>query len=866
MLLQLDFTRRLLPRGACSCILYSMGVGYMDQEVELLAPAGGIAAFHAAVRGGADAVYLGLQSFNARRGADNFTIDTFADACAFAHLRGVNVYVTLNTAILPGEVDSAMETARQAYRAGADAFIVQDIGIASELSRTLPQARLHISTQMNTHNEAGMRAAAQLGAARVTLARELSLPEIEHLAKVGGQLGLEIETFAHGALCVCYSGQCFMSSLIGGRSANRGLCAQACRLPYALHNVAKNKPLPAPGDHLLSPQDLCSIDLLPDLVRAGVASLKIEGRMKSPEYVYAVTSAYRAALDRVLAARDAARESGLQDWTAPGGTEQEHAQLAEAFSRGFTTAYLEGKRGNEIMSYGRPNNRGVFIGRVASVKNGKAAVACERPIVAGDVLEFWTNKGHFAYTVSQVDTDRNGNLLLAPERAVGKGDRVFRVRSAEAAFVDDDRLPRIQVQGHARLRIGQPLRIEFCLADNPADPRALRGARKRFAEGELPVGVAEGQQVEPARTKAVGEDDVRAHIDRLGQTPFSLVNLDIDMDEGVGIGFSQLHHVRAEALDSLEQALLEGTFQRPLPRVEAGSRMLPAHAGGVHIAVLATNPACARAAKRAGADEVYVPAVNLAHGQATIAGQLSETAEQASYPKACAVVLPVADHDDCELTREQACGFDAWRSVHADQPVMAESLGQLVRAHEAGSCVEVGPHLPVTNALALQTAARLGAKRVWLSPELNLAQISDLAKESPVELGLTVIGRQELMTTEHCMLMSQGPCAQECATCARRKSPHFLKDRKGYDFPVISDQLGRSHLYNSVQLDVAHAIPDIVQAGITWLLVDSTLMNVQETTQAVQRVVRARNVAHAQGTALPKEPGCTSGHLFRGVQ
>ena len=229
-------------------------------------------------------------------------------------------------------------------------------------------------------------------------------------------------------------------------------------------------------------------------------------------------------------------------------------------------------------------------------------------------------------------------------------------------------------------------------------------------------------------------------------------------------------------------------------------------------------------------------------------------------------MLPVADHDDCELTREHACGFDAWRSVHADQPVMAESLGQLVRARDMGACVEVGPHLPITNALALQTAARLGAKRVWLSPELNLAQISDLAKESPVELGLTVIGRQELMTTEHCMLMSQGPCAQECATCARRKSPHFLKDRKGYDFPVISDQLGRSHLYNSVQLDVAHAAPDIVQAGITWLLVDSTLMNVQETTQAVQRVVRARNVAHAQGAALPKEPGCTSGHLFRGVQ
>ena len=185
-----------------------------------------------------------MQSFNARRGADNFTLETFADACAYAHLRGVNVYVTLNTAILPNEVNDALETARQAYRAGADAFIVQDIGIASELVRTLPQARLHVSTQMNTHNEAGVRVAAELGAKRITLARELSLPEIEHLVGVADELGVEIETFAHGALCVCYSGQCFMSSLIGGRSANRGLCAQACRLPYTLHNVAKTSRFP----------------------------------------------------------------------------------------------------------------------------------------------------------------------------------------------------------------------------------------------------------------------------------------------------------------------------------------------------------------------------------------------------------------------------------------------------------------------------------------------------------------------------------------------------------------------------------------------------------------------------------------------
>ena len=313
-------------------------------KVELLAPAGNAAALRAAVRAGADAVYVGLESFNARRGADNFTVGDLKEAASYAHLRGVRVYVALNTAVLPGEADEALECARQAYRAGADAFIVQDVGVAGELARALPEARLHVSTQMNVHNAAGVRAAARLGARRVTLARELSLPEVAALVRAAEEEGLEVETFAHGALCVCYSGQCFMSSLIGGRSANRGLCAQACRLPYELRNRALHKALPSPGDHLLSPQDLCAIDLVPALVEAGVASLKIEGRMKSPEYVQAVTAAYRAVLDRTLAAKDEGARASVH------ATAEERRSLEEAFSRGFTTAYLEGARGNDVMS------------------------------------------------------------------------------------------------------------------------------------------------------------------------------------------------------------------------------------------------------------------------------------------------------------------------------------------------------------------------------------------------------------------------------------------------------------------------------------------------------------------------------------
>lgn len=817
----------------------------MQHDVELLAPAGNAEALRAAVRAGADAVYLGLESFNARRGADNFTLATLAEACDYAHVRGARVYVALNTAVLPSELDRALETARQAYRAGADAFIVQDIGVAAELSRALPEARLHISTQMNTHNAAGIEAAARLGAKRVTLARELSLAEIAHLAQSAADLGLEVEAFAHGALCVCYSGQCFMSSLIGGRSANRGMCAQACRLPYTLHNKALRKNLPSPGDHLLSPQDLCAIDLVPELVEAGASSLKIEGRMKSPEYVFAVTGVYRAVLDRALAAREAGGAAWMDDPSLR-ATDEEHRVLAEAFSRGFTTAYLENERGNDIMSYGRPNNRGVLVGRVAWVKNGVAAIAPERELASGDVLEFWTNKGHFACTLSDASPDRDGNVRVSPDRPVGKGDRVFRVRSAAAAFRDDPQLPRVPVRGRAALRIGEPLRIEF----------SRNGV----------VGAAEGDVVEPARTKPVSDEDVRAHVDRLGQTPFELADLEVELDEGVGIGFSQLHRVRAAALEDLEARLLAPSRNRALPRVPARPKLQPARPRGCRIAAWATNPACARAAKRAGADVIYVPALNYKRGEAVIAGQRTATAEQAGYPKQAVIALPTIEHDPVPGTREAALDFDPWRFVKPGKPVLVESVGALARAAELGCEAELGPHVPVTNRLALAAAAELGASRVWLSPELTLGQIADLAEDAPVELGLTIIGAQELMVTEHCLLMSQGPCDEDCDACPRRKSPHYLRDRKEYEFPVVTDALGRSHLFNGVQLDVAHAVPDLVHAGVSALMVDTTLMNVEETTKAVQRAVRAHNVAHADGNAIAKTPGTTSGHLYRGVQ
>ncbi len=808
-------------------------------RVELLAPAGNMACLHAAVRAGADAVYLGAGHFNARRGADNFTLESLAEGCDYAHLRGVKVFLTLNTVVLPSELQDALELARQAYRCGVDAFIVQDIGISIELARAIPDVEVHVSTQMNIHDEDGLRAAAALGAKRVTLARELSLEELQVLGALAKELGVELECFAHGALCICYSGQCFMSSMVGGRSANRGRCAQACRLPYELHNRALRKNLPSPGEHLLSPKDLCTIDLIPQLLDAGIASLKIEGRMKSPEYVQAVVGVYRAVIDRI----EAARAKG-ESTDGMGATDAERTVLSEAFSRGFTTAYLTGQRGNEIMSYGRPNNRGVFVGRVVQAKDGRVCLDAEADLHEGDLIEFWTNRGHFVHTVANLRTDKQGRVVLPVERAVGKGDRVFRVRNAEAAFVDDGRLPAAPVTGKAVLHIGAPARFELT------------------ASNGISVAV-EGNVVEAARTKAITEEEVRQHIDRMGTTAFELVGLEIELDEGVGMGFSALHKLRAQAADQLQEQMLAAYHARKLNRAPKRTFAAPMHKGSCKVAVLATNPACARAAKRAGADLIYVPAANYRRGEAVIAGQLSGTAEQAGYPKQCIPVLPTVSQMFDEQNRN---GFDIWNRVKEGRPVLCQNLGQLLHATEAGAVPEVGPNVPVTNKLDLQAMADFGAQRVWLSPELSLVQIEELGELAPMELGLTIIGQTELMVTEHCLLMSQGPCNQECDVCPRRKSPHYLKDRKGYEMPVVTDCTGRSHLYNAVQLDIAHLMPELMSAGISTVMVDATLMNVEETTKKVQRAVRARDIARKGNNKVAKAEGATSGHLFRGVQ
>lgn len=803
-----------------------------NSHPELLAPAGGMEALRAAVANGADAVYLGVDRLNARRGAENFTIETLAEACRFAHTRGVRIYLTANVVVLPDEMTDALSLIDEAWAAGADAVIIQDLGLLRCVREALPHVRVHASTQMNAHSSRTINEIGRRGASRVTLARESSLDELAAWCRAAHEQGLEIESFAHGAICLSYSGQCLLSSLIGGRSANRGMCAQPCRLPYELLD-REGAAVAAPGAHLLSPKDLAGIPVLPAMVEAGVDSLKIEGRMKSPEYVAVVAGVYRAALDRAIA--------------SPGAYEVrdgELSALSEAFSRGFTQAYLTGERGNEMMSYVRPNNRGVLVGRVASSADGEVTVHLSASLATDDTIEVWTGRGRFTQQVGEFTQEGIGQHVapagervgIRVEQPVSAGDRVFRVRNASLSdaagrtFQDPAGAP-VPVSVAVRVVIGEPVRV------------TLTDVQGRSASST-------GDVVEKARTREVSASDIMEHVGRFGGTAFSAEGWDVELSPGAGIGYSELHRVRREAVGALERVVLEPWLGRTLVRPQLPK---PASAAAPHrpspkpdrpkLVAAAASYRVAQACLEAGADSVHLPIDDLPAGA----------------PPELTCVLSRISHDvdeDRQLSR-----------LASGSTVVAGTLGLLAEASRRGHAVEAHWSLNALNAHAVAELGDMGAGVVWLSPELSSRQLAAVAAQAVVPVGFALAGHQEVMVTEHCILMAEGECDQACGSCQRRRSVRRLRDRKGYEFPLMTDRFGRSHLFNAVPLDLTGALSELLEAGVSALRVD---VDTLEPAAAAAEVARARGALNAALAGRPVHKQAdrskvTSGHFFRGV-
>lgn len=766
---------------------------------ELLAPAGDATCLRAAIENGADAVYFGLDhGFNARARATNFQLDGLAETMAGLHGRGVRGYVTMNTLAFTDELPEVERTARRLVEAGVDALLVQDLGVARLLKTLCPELALHASTQMTLTCAEAIEVAATLGVERVVLARELSLDEIRQIA---AETTMPLEVFVHGALCVAYSGQCLTSESLGGRSANRGQCAQACRLPYELVCDGRDVDL---GDqkYLLSPQDLAAYDIVPELIDAGICSFKIEGRLKTPEYVANMTRHYRRAIDEALAGRAAAFSA----------TDVEEMELS--FSRGFSHGWLDGNDHKKLVPALSSAKRGVLLGEIHDIYRHSVAVRLRGAIRRGD------------------------GVVFEADRAEGKeqGGRVYEVLRQGDSLTDAvcEGLVELTFARGAidfeRLAIGQPV----WKTDDPQLTSRLRksfdGAPQRRMPLDLEVHAAVGKPLTiRARTEhgvaiemhspeplveaikhPLTQDVLTEQFGRLGGSAYLLRSLTADINGRPMLPLSVLGKLRHELVARLDVAaqlaprrtlredssllylrakdeLTEATTPLPEPTLRILCRSLPQ----------------LEAVLEAGARHVYV-----------------DFADIREYRQAVTMARLVGAEIFLATPRIQKPGemgvFHALAKYDA-HGILVRNLGGLAYFVEGGTPVVADFSLNATNELTFAWLLQRGARRVTASYDLNREQLLELVQAAPTHLLEAVIHQHmPMFHMEHCVFCAVLSPGTNKHNCGRPCDVHEVKlrDRVGMEHPLTADVGCRNTLFNAAPQSAAEVVPELIKQGV----------------------------------------------------
>jgi len=784
---------------------------------ELLAPAGSMEALKAAVAAGADAVYLGGTRFSARRFAANFDDDALREAVDYAHIHGVAVHVTVNTLVHDAELPALADYLIFLYEIGVDAVLVQDVGVL-RLARTLvPDLVIHASTQMTVTTAEGVRWAAEAGCSRVVLAREVSLAEIETMRPVLEETGCELEVFLHGALCYAYSGQCLLSSVIGGRSGNRGACAQPCRKPYTLMKgeydtygrPVRMKNVRLPHRYLLSTKDICLYPVLDRVVAAPVSSLKIEGRMKAPAYVAVVTAVYRRALDALAEGR----------WTP---SPQDEEALAFAFTRGFTTGYLCGERHRGVIGPERPDNRGVLIGRVVAFSKSRmeATVALSGSLAPenGDGLAVSSAEGEFGCVVRGTPkTGRDGVLIRMPQPAP-KGAVVSITRRAALESWAEEvlRQERQAVRIDASVRWeedGTPVVEAVCTP--------IRGRPVRVSvRGEEPMG--------KARTRPLTAEQIAEHLRRTGGTPYVVGDLDLAYPGGLDLAYPGGLFAPPSYLNALRRSLLEAVGEA----LCAAARPSAAAISAARVRLSALLPSPATGEKTTGeikpALSVYTDtAAGVAAASAAGAGRIYfETAECTVEALASAVRAAAGVPLIWKWPKIVRRTFLAAALPLLGQAAEAGIAGIMVEGHGyAGAVRAVLPGIPLYGASGLNiwnaeaVAAHDGFALLTLSPELSGDDIRALVARLPAgapEVEVVMQGVVEAMVTEDCPPATALGCPAGCTGAA-----FGIRDEKGMTFPLWPAGECRTSIGNAVETCLLDRLPALIAAGVGGIAVDA---------------------------------------------
>jgi putative protease len=764
---------------------------------ELLAPAGSLDAVRAALGNGADAIYLGVEKFNARDEGAQLSLDDLEQSCLLAHAYGARIYLTFNILFKPGELNDALHHLGRCIDRGIDAAIVQDLGAVRLIQKVYPGLEIHGSTQMTVHDERGARVLRDLGCDRVVLARENTLDDIRTIRRAVPELVLE--SFVHGALCIAYSGQCYMSGMISERSANRGSCAQSCRKDYVLADAASHAELDR--GYLISARDLGAWKHLADIADAGIHTLKVEGRKKKPEYVATVTHSYREFLDRLAAG----------DSRPPSPSEVQ--PLVQIFSRGFTGGMYGGRAGRDYVTRAQPDNRGAVLGEVIGRERDELIVSVSQPIHSGDGLGFehpeGPAKGNRGFGVWSVRTigRQHGKLRQAiqPAEDIPAGWTV--VRSAEAAL-----LARARESFASVPSTGAPerTRVDITALGAAGEPLTLIC---RTAAGEATVKSATA--LAPATRHGLDERRLRAQVGRLGETSFTLGDLDVSgLAQDLFIPVSVLNDLRRDAVRILSEQLERDSRVRHETRDRAIAESVasvaqtdPHDVAAPRLVAEVWRLEDARLAAEAGADEISLD-VFLRHPMPPVARVRHLAAELAQRGVTLRLRTPtiVRPADRKQVEKWLALGM----------PLVSGHLGMVAELAEQGCDVVADYAVNVFNQHSAAEVFRLGARRIVLSVELTGDEMAQVA--APWEgRGFEVFayGRPEGMTIEHCVLSAAFD--REVATCRDlcvQKHPNVeLTDPAGYVFPVATDYACRNRLLHSRPVDGSAYLPELWRAG-----------------------------------------------------
>lgn len=829
---------------------------------ELLAPAGTLDAVRAAVANGANAVYLGASMYNARDEGAQLSLDELAQACAVAHARGVRVYLTFNVLIKPHELPEALAYLGECVDRGIDAAIVQDLGVVRLIQQVYPQLEVHGSTQMTVHDAEGAKVMQRLGVERVVLARENTLEDIRAIREAVPDLGLE--TFVHGALCISYSGQCFMSGMISERSANRGSCAQSCRKDYALTDETTGATLDS--GYLISTKDLAAHDHLEEIARLGVGCLKVEGRKKKPEYVATVTRAYRGWLDGI-----ARGETGR----APSPDEVE--PLVQIFSRGNTGGMYGGRQGREYITRTQPDNRGLPLGTVVGQDGTELLVDVSRALAVGDGLGFEAPDEGAAATVGgtvhsvrllsvrdgvhrqaiQVRSGMRPTVVAAGWRVVRTSDATL-LSAAQASFAA---VPVPAQVGLARVDVRC-----FGHAGGPLKTIWRSGEHELTVRGDVPLA--------PASKRALDMTQLREQFGRLGGTPFKLGTVDIiGLGDGLFLPVSELNRLRQEATEQLQQ-LREWAESSDAAvrsaRIAEAVQAVPVRSAPMRDAETALLRAIvydvetAREAAAGGATEIVLDPF-LRHPAPPLARVHALREELAGQGVGLRLRTPTI------VRPEERRRLDKWLAL--DLPLLSGHLGLVAEFGGAGRDVIGDYAINVFNEHTAALLFELGARRLVASIELTTDELGQLtAPWQGAGFDVLVYGRPEGMTIEHCVLSAAfDRVPTTCRDlCVQKHTNVSLTDPTGYTFAVATDSACRNRLLHSRPIEASEYLPTLWAQGVRGY---QMVFNVPG--DPVQEIVRAyREALDALAIGIVPDNGAarrllagefTRGHFARAV-